>query len=137
MPCPARSTPSWSTPTPVALPALAAIPGVTSVTREPSYDITWPRDTPVASGSLAQAIRYFDLDRAADKGLDGTGVSAAVIDSGIDFTHANLGGPGTAGGLHRVLRHPARTRACPRPASPATLRRPATAPACSAPARRR
>ncbi len=78
-----------------AVAALAAIPGVASVTREPSYDISWPRDTPVASGSLAQAIRYFDLDKAADEGLDGTGVTAAVIDSGIDFTHFNLGGPGT------------------------------------------
>jgi minor extracellular serine protease Vpr len=77
------------------LSALAAIPGVKSVSREPSYDISWPRDTPVASGSLAQAVRYFDVDRAADDGLDGTGVRAAVIDSGIDFTHANLGGPGT------------------------------------------
>ena len=77
------------------LPDLAAIPGVTSVTRVPSYDVTWPRDTPVASGSLAQAARYLDLDRAADQGDDGTGIRAAVIDSGIDFTHFDLGGPGT------------------------------------------
>jgi len=46
---------------------LAAIPGVTSVTRVPSYDVSWPRDTPVPSGSLAQAARYLDLDRAADR----------------------------------------------------------------------
>ncbi len=77
------------------VPSLAAIPGVTSITRVPSYDVSWPRDTPVPSGSLAQAARYLDLDRAADRGLDGTGVRAAVIDSGIDFTHLDLGGPGT------------------------------------------
>ena len=79
-----------------AIGDLAAIAGVTAVTRVPSYDVAWPRDTPVASGSLAQAARYLDLDRAADRGLDGTGVRAAVIDSGIDFTHLDLGGPGTA-----------------------------------------
>ena len=79
-----------------SLPDLAAIPGVMSVTRVPSYDVTWPRDTPVASGSLDQAARYLDLDRAYDRGLDGTGIRAAVIDSGIDFTHVDLGGPGTA-----------------------------------------
>jgi minor extracellular serine protease Vpr len=77
------------------VPRLASIAGVTSVTRVPTYDVAWPRDTPVASGSLAQATRYLDLDRAADRGFDGTGVRAAIIDSGIDFTHANLGGPGT------------------------------------------
>jgi len=77
------------------VPDLAAIPGVTSVSALPSYTVTWPRDTPVASGSLAQAIRYLDLDRAADRGLDGSGVRAAVIDSGVDFTHLDLGGPGT------------------------------------------
>src|SRR2546423_1477833 len=51
---------------------------------------------PGPSGSLAQAARYLDIDRAADRGLDGTGVRAAVIDSGVDFTHGDLGGPGTA-----------------------------------------
>ena len=84
---------------------------VTSVTKEPSYDTSWPRDTPVASGSLAQAIRYLDLDKAADEGLNGTGVRAAVIDSGIDFTHANLGGRlatrgGNPEGHARRERHP-------------------------------
>ena len=63
----------------------------------PSYDITlaprhpgarraaWPRP-PATSTSTAPPT----------EGLDGTGVRAAVIDSGIDFTHVDLGGPGTA-----------------------------------------
>ena len=31
-----------------------------------------------------------------NQGIDGTGVKVGVLDSGIDYTHANLGGPGTA-----------------------------------------
>src|SRR5206468_1812352 len=79
-----------------AVPRLAAIPGVRQVSAVPAYDVSWARDTPVQSGSLDQAIRYFDIDRAADQGFDGTGVRVAVVDSGIDYTHADLGGPGTA-----------------------------------------
>ncbi len=78
-----------------AVTKLAGIPGVTQVTRVPDFEMSWPRDTSVPSGSLDQAIRYLDLDQARDEGFDGTGERVAVIDSGIDFTHANLGGPGT------------------------------------------
>ena len=31
-----------------------------------------------------------------NEGFDGTGVTVAVLDTGIDYTHKNLGGPGTA-----------------------------------------
>ena len=64
--------------------------------RVPAYQLSWPRETPVPSGSLAEAARYLGIDRLRDQGLDGSGERVAVIDSGIDFTHANLGGPGTA-----------------------------------------
>ena len=30
-------------------------------------------------------------------GVDGSGVKVAVLDSGIDYTHKNLGGPGNRG----------------------------------------
>src|SRR5262249_24753008 len=78
-----------------AIPALAALPGVTEVLRVPSYQTSWPRETPVPSDSLAQAARAPDIDRMRDQNLTGEGMRVAVIDSGIDFTHANLGGPGT------------------------------------------
>ncbi|HKA03735.1 MAG TPA: S8 family serine peptidase, partial [Acidimicrobiales bacterium] len=78
-----------------AIPALAALPGVTEVLRVPSYQTSWPRETPVPSDSLAQAARALDIDRMRDQNLTGEGMRVAVIDSGIDFTHANLGGPGT------------------------------------------
>jgi minor extracellular serine protease Vpr len=78
-----------------AIPELAGLPGVTQVLRVPAYEMSWPRDTAVPSGSLAQATRYLDVDRMRDEKFDGSHTRVAVIDSGIDFTHANLGGPGT------------------------------------------
>ncbi len=89
-----------------AIPALAALPGVTAVLRVPTYVTSWPRDKPVPSGSLAQATRYFDVDRMRDEHLDGSGMRVAVIDSGIDYTHANLGGPGTPDDYRRCYGTP-------------------------------
>ena len=48
----------------------------------------------VASGSLAQAIDYLDARGLHEAGFDGSGIRVAVLDSGIDYTHFNLGGPG-------------------------------------------
>ena len=47
------------------------------------------------SGSLEQAAQYLGVDAVRAAGYDGTGVKVAVLDSGIDYTHGNLGGPGT------------------------------------------
>src|SRR5262245_58025892 len=77
------------------IPKLAALAGVTEVLRVPAFELSWPRETTAPSGSLAEAAQYLDIDRLRDEGLDGSGERVAVIDSGIDFTHANLGGPGT------------------------------------------
>ena len=79
-----------------AIPKLAALAGVTEVLRVPAFELSWPRDTPAPSGSLEEAAQYLNIDRLRDEGLDGKGERVAIIDSGIDFTHANLGGPGTA-----------------------------------------
>jgi subtilisin family serine protease len=47
---------------------------------------------------LTETVPYIgatpDVQAAANNG--GVGVTVAVLDSGIDYTHANLGGPGTA-----------------------------------------
>ena len=38
---------------------------------------------------------YIGAAAAQAGGFDGTGIDVAVIDSGIDYTHQNFGGPGT------------------------------------------
>ena len=80
--------------------AIAALPNVISVNPIRTYQTdAAPRsaaaqDEPVESGSLAQAIEYVQAAPVHAEGFDGTGVKVAVLDSGIDFTHFNLGGPG-------------------------------------------
>ena len=74
------------------IPALSKVPGVASVRPLGRYRTL---NDPGASGSLEQASAYLQADPVRAQGYDGTGVRVAVLDSGIDFTHANLGGPGT------------------------------------------
>ena len=44
---------------------------------------------------LSQTVPYVGASASQGVGFDGTGVRIAVLDSGIDFMHKNLGGPGT------------------------------------------
>ena len=44
---------------------------------------------------LTQTVPYIGATTAHTLGANGAGVRVAVIDSGIDYTHKNLGGPGT------------------------------------------
>ena len=71
---------------------LTRIAGVLSVKPVARYET---QADPGGSGSLAQAADYLQATSVRAAGFDGTGVKVGVIDSGIDFTHANLGGPGT------------------------------------------
>jgi subtilisin family serine protease len=73
------------------IPELAQIDGVTSVRPVGRYTTYTPAE---ASGSLAQAATYLGVAALRPK-YTGAGVKVAVLDSGIDFTHKNLGGPGT------------------------------------------
>lgn len=77
------------------LETLAALPNVISINPMNRYE-THNSAEEVESGSLAQAIDYVQARALHEAGIDGTGVRVAVLDSGIDFTHFNLGGPGTA-----------------------------------------
>lgn len=67
-----------------ALANLAANPAVQSIRPVVNYSLALTETVPYIGGKAVQAMGY-----------DGEGVSVAVLDSGIDYTHANLGGAGT------------------------------------------
>ncbi|HST66184.1 MAG TPA: S8 family serine peptidase [Mycobacteriales bacterium] len=71
---------------------LSKIAGVLSVKPVARYQT---QEDASDSGSLAQAADYLQATQVRNQGFDGTGVKVGIIDSGIDYTHANLGGPGT------------------------------------------
>ena len=66
------------------LTQLAALSGVARIRPVLNYEMTLSETVPYVGGTAVQA-----------SGRDGTGVTVAVLDSGIDYTHRNLGGPGT------------------------------------------
>ncbi len=66
------------------VPQIALIPGVTRVRPVINYKLDLSETVPYVGGAAAQAA-----------GKDGTGIKVAVLDSGIDYTHRNLGGEGT------------------------------------------
>jgi minor extracellular serine protease Vpr len=71
---------------------LTRISGVVSVKPVAKYEV---QQDPGGSGSLAQAAEYLQVNPVREQGFDGTGVKVAVLDSGVDYTHEYLGGPGT------------------------------------------
>ncbi len=75
------------------LDALASLPGVRSVRRVRDH-VTAPAPSE-ATSPLAEAADAVGARALRDAGVDGTGVRVAVLDSGIDYTHADFGGPGT------------------------------------------
>jgi subtilisin family serine protease len=67
------------------LDQIAALPGVATVRGISDYEL-----------DLSETVPYIGATAVQDMGYDGAGVVVAVLDSGIDYTHANLGGAGTA-----------------------------------------
>lgn len=65
--------------------AVAALPGVSTIRPLVNYEL-----------DLSSTVPYIGASAVHTAGFDGTGVRVAVLDSGIDYTHANLGGAGTA-----------------------------------------
>ncbi len=66
------------------LVAIAAMAGVTKVRRVVHHEM-----------SLSETVPYIGATAVQQAGFDGTNVRVAVLDSGIDYTHRNLGGAGT------------------------------------------
>jgi minor extracellular serine protease Vpr len=64
---------------------LRALPGVASVRPIFNYEL-----------DLSETVPYIGAAAVQAAGFDGTGIDVAVIDSGIDYTHENFGGAGTA-----------------------------------------
>lgn len=65
---------------------LAQLPGVKSVRPVRHYERDLDQTVPYIGAGFVQNTLN----------ITGTGVTVAVLDSGIDYTHVNLGGPGTA-----------------------------------------
>ena len=67
-----------------SLQSISLLPGVAKVRPVTTYQMDLSETVPYVGGAAVQR-----------KGFDGTGVRVAVLDSGIDYTHRNLGGEGT------------------------------------------
>ncbi len=76
------------------LAKLRAMPGVTAL--YPVIAIERPEVTTVSEPELLTALAMTGADVARDDlGLTGQGVRVGVIDTGLDYDHADLGGDGT------------------------------------------
>jgi minor extracellular serine protease Vpr len=78
------------------LPQIRTMPGVARVRPVIHYELHLSETVPYVGASIVQA-----------GGVDGTGVRVAVLDSGIDYTHKNLGGSGTAADYATATANPA------------------------------
>lgn len=65
------------------LAQLAADPNVFSISKIVDYELDLTETVPYIGGTAVQ-----------NAGYDGSGISVAVLDSGVDYYHANLGGSG-------------------------------------------
>jgi minor extracellular serine protease Vpr len=72
---------------------LRALPGVLSVHRDVKVTLSQQEDPPGNVPDLITALKQTGADIAQSKlGLSGRGVRVAVIDTGIDYDHPDLGG---------------------------------------------
>jgi subtilisin family serine protease len=76
-----------------ALPQVAAVYPVLTVRRTQQEDTLGPEDTPGTVPDLVTALGMTGADVAQNElGLSGRGVRVAVVDSGVDYDHPDLGG---------------------------------------------
>jgi subtilisin family serine protease len=78
------------------LPEIQRIPGVASVRPVGTYQLM-----------LAETVPYIGAATLQTAGVTGAGIKVAVLDSGIDYTHKNLGGSGTLADYATAIANPA------------------------------
>jgi subtilisin family serine protease len=78
------------------LPDISKLPGVLNVQPVIHYE-----------KHLGDTVPYIGAAAAQIAGVDGTGVTVAVLDSGIDYTHRNLGGSGNVADFATATADPA------------------------------
>ncbi len=66
---------------------IRALPGVKSVSKAPRHEINLSNSIPLINADAVWAM--------TPVGFTGAGITVAVIDTGVDYTHAMFGGPGT------------------------------------------
>src|SRR5688572_4781257 len=70
---------------------LSAIPGVKAI--YPVFNVQIPETTDASNPDLSTALAMTGADVAqSDLGYNGTGIKVAVMDTGIDYDHPDLGG---------------------------------------------
>ncbi|HEY5753470.1 MAG TPA: S8 family serine peptidase [Chthoniobacterales bacterium] len=78
------------------LPTIRKIAGVKSARIVNDYQL-----------HLSETVPYVGATALQDIGVTGAGITVAVLDSGIDYTHKNLGGPGTLAAYDKAYANPA------------------------------
>jgi subtilisin family serine protease len=77
------------------LPQIMKIPGVVSVRPMATYTL-----------HLGETVPYIGAAALQTSGLTGAGIKVAVLDSGIDYTHKNLGGSGNVADYATSVNNP-------------------------------
>ena len=76
---------------------IGKVRGIPGVTLYPIFSVQLPDPEPVVEPALATALAMTGADVAQNElGLTGAGIKVGIIDSGIDYDHADLGGDGVA-----------------------------------------
>jgi len=82
--------------------ALHGISGVTAVRPMSDYKVSQTGGTP-AQPDLATTLAYVGGVAAQNQGFTGQGIRIAMLDTGIDYTHYNLGGSGNVADYNAAL----------------------------------